>query len=83
MHGYFPTILREKERAEQLHPDWPTDPVRGTAIMVEEAGEALRAALQFFDEGASIMALRTELIQTAAMCLRGLEHLDTYQREGK
>lgn len=38
-------IQAEIERAAAKHPRYPTDPLRRTAIMVEEAGEAIQAAL--------------------------------------
>ena len=37
-------VMAEIDRAEKLHPVWPTDPVKAAAIPVEEAGELLKAA---------------------------------------
>lgn len=68
-------ILRELERAEKLHPTWPMATLDQTAIMVEEAGEALRAALNYKYHGGSIDEVRTEIIQTGAMAIRALKHL--------
>ena len=31
-------IFSEVERAEKLHPDWPTSPIHQAAIVTEEAG---------------------------------------------
>jgi hypothetical protein len=39
------SVAREVARAQELHPDWPADPVYQAAIVGEEAGELLRAAL--------------------------------------
>ena len=70
-------ILIELARAERLHPYWPTDIVHQTAIMAEESGEAVRAAIRcHYDEGGSIDDLRTELTQCAALCLRCLVTLE-------
>lgn len=76
----FVDFVLEKQRAETLHPEWPENVDRQVAIMVGEAGEALRCALHYVEgrdtEGKdSLVALREELIQTGAMVLRCLEHL--------
>ena len=34
-------IFSEIDRAEKLHPDWPTDPIHQAAIVCEESGELL------------------------------------------
>ena len=83
-----PTVTRalsdavlELARAERLYPDWPADPVHMVAIMAEESGEAVRAANNLkwgHHRGTPAEAeakLKTELIQTAAMCLRMLKHI--------
>lgn len=72
-------ILTELARAERLHPVWPADPVHQVAIMAEEAGEALRSANSYLHQGKSMIdavQMRRELVQTGAMCLRCLMHLD-------
>ena len=43
------SVFAEIERAETLHPAWPRDPVKACSLLVEEAGEAVRAA-NTFDE---------------------------------
>jgi hypothetical protein len=68
-------ILKELERAEKLHPTWPMSTVDQVAIMMEEAGESIRAALNYKYHGGSIDEVRTELIQTGAMCVRCLNKL--------
>ena len=68
-------ILTELKRARGLHPKWPIDRVHQVAIMAEEAGEALRAALNHQDHGGDIAELKKELIQTGAMVLRVLLNL--------
>jgi NTP pyrophosphatase (non-canonical NTP hydrolase) len=75
MKAIIADIMMELGRAEEEHPDWPEDMVHKAAIVVEEAGELLRAALQYTDEGGSIEDVRMECIQTAAMCIRFLNNL--------
>jgi len=69
-------IIGELERAEKLHPHWPDDIIHQVAIMVEESGEAMRAALNHVYEKNDIYSVREELIQCSAMCLRCLINLE-------
>jgi Flp pilus assembly protein CpaB len=69
-------MLQELERARLIHSRWPTDPIHQVAIMEEESGESVRAALRMVYEGGSIEDLRTELIQTGAMVMRCLVEMD-------
>jgi len=57
------------------HPEWPTDMFRQLAIMNEEAGEVTKAVLHYHYEQGSLEDVKSELIQTAAMCMRMLENL--------
>jgi len=66
-------IQAELQRARAKHPAWPADIIHAVAIMCEESGEALRAALNAEYHGESISLVREEVIQTAAMCLRLLD----------
>lgn len=68
-------LFGELDRAEKQHPDWPSDTIHQVAIMCEESGEALRAALQYTYEGGDLEDVGKELIQTGAMVIRCLEHL--------
>lgn len=68
-------ILAEVERAKTLHPRWPADIIHATAIVAEEAGEAVKAALDHTYFGKPIAEVERELIHTAATCLRALEGL--------
>ena len=69
-------LLAEVERAERLHPEWPEDVIHQVAIMVEEAGEAMRAALNYVYHGGELSELQDELVQTGAMVIRCLEDID-------
>lgn len=59
MNNFYSEIAEELDRAKKKHPDFPRSIVGMVSIMAEEAGEAIR----------------TELIQTAAMCIRCLENI--------
>ena len=79
-------IMSEMARAEIAHPRYPVDdPVRCAAIVAEEAGEALGAALDLTRPGGAVapMAiaenLRSELIQTAATAIRALISMHALQ----
>lgn len=63
-------IQTELDRAREIHPDWPSDYIYQAAIVQEESGELMRAALQYELENASKNAMQTEAVQTAAMALR-------------
>ena len=67
-------ILKEVARAEEKHPNWPKDQVYAAAIVSEESGELMRAAVQFEMENGDIRPLYEEAIQTAATCIRLLKN---------
>lgn len=63
----------ELTRARKKFHTWPTDPIHAAAIVAEESGELIRAALQWGYENKSMAACDKEAIQTLAMCIRFLE----------
>lgn len=65
----------ELEAAERKFPGWPTDPVHAAAVLQEEAGELVRASLQFTYKNGDLSAMRREAVQTGAMALRFLLNL--------
>lgn len=71
--GWALLIVSELKRARGKFPRWTADTVKAAAIVAEESGELIRAALQHCDEGGSMEACDAEAIQTAAMCVRFLE----------
>lgn len=69
-------IEAEKLRAEKQHPYWPEDIIHAVSIMNEEAGESIRAALNYMYHDGTMQELKEELIQTGAMVVRCLENLE-------
>jgi hypothetical protein len=82
-------VKAEVERAQRLHPAWPSDPLHALAILGEEFGELTRAMVQLtyetefdaFDASkvSSPACVAEEALQTAAMALRLMLHLDDYR----
>lgn len=69
----------ELMNAERKFPGFPIDPIHAAAILQEEAGELVQAALQFTYENGSYIAMRKEAVQVGAMALRFLLHMDNYR----
>lgn len=74
-------IMTEIDRAEKLHPVWPTDPVKVAAIPVEEAGELLKAANDQGEKRASPREMIAEAVHTAASAIRFLKNLEEKNNE--
>lgn len=74
-------VLHELNRAVELLPTWPSDPLHALAVLGEEFGELTKATLQSVYEPhkAGPKDVRTEAVQTAAMALRFLLSLDALQ----
>ncbi len=76
-------IELELRSAKKKHPNWPDHPAAQAGIVVEEAGELMKAALEWKYQRSvvelvaseQINAMRDEAIQTAAMAIRFLENL--------
>lgn len=73
-------ILNELEKqldaARAKFPSWSLDPVHGAAIVAEEAGQALKAALDFYYGRGGAHQLKKELLHTLAMTVRFLMNLE-------
>lgn len=69
-------VMAELERAGKIHPAWPTDLVKASAILAEEAGETLRAANTFDETRSGKKEIITEAVQTAAMAIRLLKNIN-------
>lgn len=71
----YAEIDSELNRAKKKWPNWPENIFEQLAVMQEEAGEVTMAVLHYVHEGGNIEDVKSELIQTAAMCMRMLENL--------
>ena len=69
-------IARECDTACIKHPNWPDDKIHGAAVVAEESGELVRAALQYHYENGTENAMILEAIHTGAMALRFLMHME-------
>ena len=69
---YIIAMAREMESAIKKHPVFAEDIVHGAAIVGEESGELLRAALNYHYEKGQYYEIHKEAIQTGATCLRFL-----------
>jgi hypothetical protein len=73
--------LAELNRAVQKFPTWPTDPLHAVAVLGEEFGELTKAVLQSVYEPHKVKPgdVQTETVQVAAMALRFLRSLHSYE----
>lgn len=67
-------VLAEIESAEEKHPTWPKDHIHAAAIVGEESGELLQAAIQHKYEKGQFWKMHSEAIQIAAMALRFMKN---------
>jgi hypothetical protein len=71
-------VIPELARSWRVHPNYPKDPLRRTAITVEEAGEAMREALDLTNprttDRTQLRRIRERLykeaVQTAATAIK-------------
>lgn len=73
-------VIAELDRAFVKFPTWPSDPIHAAQVVAEEAGELGKAALQacYEPEKATRQNMCDEAIQTAAMAIRFLMSVHTY-----
>jgi len=80
------TVLAELARAEHRYPVWPSQGHRGdhvwaASILAEEAGEVVKAANNYAMHGrGGISHIHSETVQTAAMAIRLLLHMDDVEK---
>lgn len=83
------SVIIELDKAETKHPEWPKDLIYAAAIVNEESGELIRAALNHHYESNAVNSgskprydhntlaeMKNEAAQTAAMGLRFLINLE-------
>ncbi len=63
------------DEANKKHPEWYDDIIHCSAVMGEEAGEAIRAALNYTYENSSFDDFIYEVAQTGAMAIKILMNL--------
>jgi hypothetical protein len=68
-------VLQELERAETIHPNYPTNEFKALAIWQEEIGEVTKALLDSADKGANRAEVINESIQAIACGVRFLKNL--------
>jgi hypothetical protein len=57
-------------RAKRKHPEWQGDYIYAAAIVAEESGELIRAAVQYVLEDGNASEMTKEAIHTAATAVR-------------
>ena len=77
-------ITIELDRAMRQHPEWPNDIIHAAAVVVEEAGELMKACLDLVYFGGDERSIRNEIVSVAAMAerfmLRFPEHYPPIKR---
>lgn len=68
-------VLQEIERAELIHPNYPTNQFKALAIWQEEIGEVTKALLDSADKGENRAEVINESIQAIACGVRFLKNL--------
>ena len=74
-------IQKELTLACEKFPGWPTDPIHAAAIIAEESEELIQATLEltYEPEKCTWEHMRSEAIQTAAMAIRFIAGMESYQ----
>lgn len=76
----FEIIHAEYLKAKEKWPGWPVDPVHAAAVLAEEAGEVIKAALKYCYEDGDGSDITKEAAQVGAMALRMIDNIDKYKR---
>lgn len=73
-------IRAEIDNAVRKFPTWPTRLIDAGNVVSEEAGELAKACLQvtYEPQKETLLGVRDEAIQTAAMCVRLLLSIENY-----
>jgi len=80
-------FVNELQRAEKKFPQWNKDPVHAAAILGEESGETLQAAMDYSlsptDDADLRKKIMGEAVQTGAMAIRLLINADMFEHSSK
>lgn len=76
-------VLAEVARAESIHPEWPDDVIHAAAVVAEESGELIQAALQYRYESGDLADVRKEAMHTAATAIRLIASLPNVKQEAR
>lgn len=71
----FGDMIFEMNVGADKHPVWPTDPIHRASIVLEEAGEVIRAANHIREGIGTAKELRQELLETAGTIYRMLLYM--------
>lgn len=77
----YADISAELDRAIAKFQEWPSDPLHAAAVVMEEAGELVKAVLEacYEPHKSNPADVRTEAIQVAAMAMRFLRSMNEYK----
>ena len=73
-------LVEELGKAEAKFPGFPEDAIHAASIVGEEAGELLKAALQYTYQNGSKTRMVEEAIQAGAMAIRFLMNIDNMRQ---
>lgn len=76
-------IIVELDRATRQHPEWPDDIIHAAAVIMEEAGELMKACLDLVYFGGSERSVRNEVVSVAAMAERFMLHFPEHYKSTK
>ncbi|MCP4393228.1 MAG: hypothetical protein GY804_03020 [Alphaproteobacteria bacterium] len=68
-------VLKEMKKARKKHPTFPDDIVKMAALVVEEAGEAMKEANNIDEGKGCYRKLKIELYQTIGVAFRQLSQM--------
>ncbi len=76
----WPAVEAEMKKAKRMHPSWPDHIAAKAGIVVEEAGELMRASLQLKyekkgDGADQLKEIEKEAVQVIVTAIRFLESL--------
>ncbi len=71
-------IIVEMDRVKRLHPEWPNDIIHAAGILLQEAGELMKACLDLVYFGGSERSVRNEVVSVAAMAERFMLYFPEY-----